>query len=440
MILEDAAAQPGTTRILPLAFAVIGILLFGAGVISFFAANWGVIPKAIKMALLFGAMWAAFAGAGALLGVKGPTGRGIGHALLLLGVILFGANIMLIAQIYHISSHFPNGVFLWTLGAVVVTYLAPSEILAVSALLLGGLWASLSIFGPPPNDLILFVTAPYADVVHWPSLAALALLMPAVLVGRWRQAARLAALGLVAWWAVALASLAHENQAQAANALAAGLFVAAALFLVGAALERKAPLQIFGDPLRRLALIAGVLTLYGLTLRMVHGFGDFDFPRGEARADWAIATLLAAFAIVIVVSLLYRRLLVSQRGGYFFWGYALMVAVVALVAVTLLAPGIPTAPVSIYIGFNVLFLGTIVWLIYAGARQNDRFLVNSGFLFFSLGLATLFFDNFWNLVQLSLFFMGAGLLVFGGGFVLERQRRRLIRAAAPEHPPAEGPP
>jgi len=42
---------------------------------------------------------------------------------LLLGVILFGSNIMLIAQIYHIDSHFPNGVLMWSLGALLAAWL-----------------------------------------------------------------------------------------------------------------------------------------------------------------------------------------------------------------------------------------------------------------------------------------------------------------------------
>ena len=62
VILDDIAARTGGIRHTPLAFGVLGVLLFGTGVISFFAANWPLIPKLVKLAVLFGAMWAAFGG------------------------------------------------------------------------------------------------------------------------------------------------------------------------------------------------------------------------------------------------------------------------------------------------------------------------------------------------------------------------------------------
>ncbi|MCI0484063.1 MAG: DUF2157 domain-containing protein, partial [candidate division NC10 bacterium] len=104
-ILDHAAAQrsPGV-RYLPLAFSMLGVLLLGAGVITFFAANWSVMPKVAKLAILFGGMWLVYAGAGyALRYREAPQ---LGEALLLLGVILFGSNIMLIGQIYHIDAHY----------------------------------------------------------------------------------------------------------------------------------------------------------------------------------------------------------------------------------------------------------------------------------------------------------------------------------------------
>jgi uncharacterized membrane protein len=63
---------------------------------------------------------------------------------------------------------------------------------------------------------------------------------------------------------------------------------------------------------------------------------------------------------------------------------------------------------------------------------NDRVLVNMAFLFFGLGLLSRYFDTFWTLLDRSYFFMAGGLLLIGGGYLLEKQRRKLtgrIRAA-----------
>ena len=83
---------------LTVALAILGVLLLGSGIISFFAANWQWLPKIAKLAVLFGSMWAAYAIAGYMLG-RGAHPL-VGQAILLLGVLLFGANIWLIAQIY----------------------------------------------------------------------------------------------------------------------------------------------------------------------------------------------------------------------------------------------------------------------------------------------------------------------------------------------------
>jgi uncharacterized membrane protein len=46
-----------------------------------------------------------------------------GASLILLGSFIFGAGIFLIAQIYHITVHYPNGPLLWGLGVLPLAYL-----------------------------------------------------------------------------------------------------------------------------------------------------------------------------------------------------------------------------------------------------------------------------------------------------------------------------
>ena len=145
----------GGIRYLTVALAILGVLLLGSGIISFFAANWQWLPKLAKLALLFGGMWVAYAIAGYMLG-RGAHPL-VGQAVLLLGVLLFGANIWLIAQIYHISSHYPNGVLMWALGALLASYLLRSHPALCAAALLAILWTGMEGFG-------------FDRPVHWPYL------------------------------------------------------------------------------------------------------------------------------------------------------------------------------------------------------------------------------------------------------------------------------
>lgn len=115
-ILEQAAA--GSQRYsLPMMFGLLGAILLGVGIITFFAANWQAIPKVFKLLLLFGSMWAAFIASG---WAREQERGWLCESMLLLGVLLFGANIMLIAQIYHIDAHYPDGILMWSLGGLLV--------------------------------------------------------------------------------------------------------------------------------------------------------------------------------------------------------------------------------------------------------------------------------------------------------------------------------
>ena len=52
---------------LPSDLNILGVILFGAGVITFFAASWAEMPKLVKLVVLFGGLWAAYGAAGWLL-------------------------------------------------------------------------------------------------------------------------------------------------------------------------------------------------------------------------------------------------------------------------------------------------------------------------------------------------------------------------------------
>ncbi len=133
----------------------ISALLFGLGIISFFAFNWQSMAKWLKLAIVLSSFPLAHL-AGIVL--SRMNSREIWSEFShLLGTLLFGAAIMLIAQIYHIDEHSPNGVLLWSAGALLMAYILDSTPqLLLSGLLIivwqfmerffesPGLWAALS--------------------------------------------------------------------------------------------------------------------------------------------------------------------------------------------------------------------------------------------------------------------------------------------------------
>ena len=132
---EPKAATPWGMII----FTGIGAVVIGLGVILLFAYNWADMPKAAKLAVVIGALAAAHT-AGIVLFRTGNWRRALGDTLCLLGTMLFGAGIWLIAQIYHIDEHYPNAFLIWCLGALAMAWVMPSAMQGMLAAVLAAIW------------------------------------------------------------------------------------------------------------------------------------------------------------------------------------------------------------------------------------------------------------------------------------------------------------
>jgi uncharacterized membrane protein len=122
-----------TTNTLLLAIYLIGSCLIAAGVISFVAAHWQSIPREIKVLLIVAFMLACHLSGFYLWKISGKSPR-LGHALIVLGTLVFGANIGLLAQIFHIRANFYNGMYAWAIGALIMAYAirsVPNAIVAI---------------------------------------------------------------------------------------------------------------------------------------------------------------------------------------------------------------------------------------------------------------------------------------------------------------------
>ncbi|MEQ8825346.1 MAG: DUF2157 domain-containing protein [Filomicrobium sp.] len=136
-VQERESGETGSHRLIGI-LSVLGAVLIGAGVLSFVAANWEAMPRLARLGLLVGAIWTAYVGAAITFQ------RGLdmfAHALVLLGSVIFGASIMLIAQMYHMNGNPPDTVVLWAAGALLAGAAFGSNPSIVFSLLLACLWA-----------------------------------------------------------------------------------------------------------------------------------------------------------------------------------------------------------------------------------------------------------------------------------------------------------
>ena len=126
-------------------FFSIGAILFGLGVILIFAYNWEKMHKFVKLAVIFAALIGAH-GAGYWLKRPQSQYQTAGEGLHLLGTMLFGAGIWLIAQIYHIEEHYPTAFLIWGSGALALAWSLPSIAHGILAAILLVLWNCFEVF------------------------------------------------------------------------------------------------------------------------------------------------------------------------------------------------------------------------------------------------------------------------------------------------------
>ncbi len=232
-----ARAEPGGPSFL--AVYVLGALLVGAGVVSLVAWHWEAMSAAAKLATLGVAMASAHV-AGFWLWKSGRSER-LGHALTVLGTLVFGASIGLVAQIFQVSGAWWGAFGAFTVGALAAALLydsVPQLLLAA----VGGLW----LFGPGlASDHGLWGIA----LGHAGAAAAAGL--------AWRARSR--ALLVVGAVGVAL-TLASALDALHADAAVLPLIAALGAALAAAALVVRDPARL---PLGAAARLLGRLAFYG---------------------------------------------------------------------------------------------------------------------------------------------------------------------------------
>ena len=381
-ILRDAAGS-GRAH-LSSTFALLGGLLLGMGAITFIAANWQQLNGLTKLLIGLGGL---YANTGLLFALdRRQPGHWLFHGLVLLLVILFGANIMLIAQTFHINAHWPNGILLWTLGAVVISLLLNSQLAMAAALLLSMLWSGSEAF-----EFKRFMLA-------YPGL--LALVGSWIVFRRWSLALRFWGLALI-WW-LGIEVLGRYDPGPEALQL---LWLAGFILLFSGLLLAKA---------RHLAWTAPVFVDYGALAVLGMGW-LLSFPEllnwGHTEVEsWLVMRLLAGLMVLSLGFMLVRSYSLRQWSAWL----PILAAMVLITPEWFASPWVPVL-------FNLFYFTGLLFLIWQAAIADDRRMQGFALGFFLLGLLGRYLDTFWGLLDRSLFFAGGGLLLMAGGWWFARK-------------------
>ena len=162
--------------------AVLGAVLFGFAVMSFVAANWSAMSKLTRLLLLLVTLWGCYGAAAALIQRQLQVFAG---AAILGGIAVYGASIMLIAQMYHMEGNPPDAILMWALGALLAAVLLQSNAALAATFVLISVWTCWE--------------RGLAFTAHWPFLIVWVIATAAVVWIRWRPGLHLSALALVQW-------------------------------------------------------------------------------------------------------------------------------------------------------------------------------------------------------------------------------------------------
>jgi uncharacterized membrane protein len=149
----DLTARQRNQNVFLIALGGLAALLMAAAVLLLVSFNWQAIPAAGKLTIIFGGLLATY-GAGAVSWRNGYPR--VAEVIFFFAALLYGAAIWLIAQIFHMSAHYPDGYFWWALGVLPLALILDTLPLhALFAVLLAA-WFSTEIFGYRHLGAILF--------------------------------------------------------------------------------------------------------------------------------------------------------------------------------------------------------------------------------------------------------------------------------------------
>lgn len=412
-LLERYPARAAGTAWGTILFSSLGAVIAGLGIILLLAYNWDAIGKIEKLALVAGSVLIAH-----IVGLKlfwdADRRRPLGEGICLLGSMLFGAGIWLVAQIYHINEHFPNAFLIWGLGCMTLAAAMPSIPQAMLGTVLISIWAGAerAEFGNPMYLAPLLVALVAGTLAYARrSRLLLAVVIPAFYL---TYGFALPRGGSHPWLVLSvLLSLSAVMIAKSYLVRKIGRFPQAATVLA-----------VYGW-----TLFAGVLYLMSFP-GLAREF--FDWERHALRWQHLVYWFLPLAACALNWTILTRdraRGAIEPREGGFGWEIMLvpLTVVVAMADVFYLrhfGNWMVAGP------FNLVLIGLAASRIATGCRNGLLQPTIVGSVLLVLVIVARYFDLFDSLLLRGAAFVGMGGLLLAEGILYSRARKQRTTGGA----------
>ena len=393
----------GGTHWAIIAFAILGALLIGSGIILLFAHNWENFSRPVRAALSFCPLSLGVALSATAICRNGGTAwreaAGIFHALAV------GASIALVAQTYHLPGDTPAFMLTWALLVMPLIFLLRSTTayLVYLALLCGWSGVAQNAYGQSAAFWLLFLPA----VAHLARLFRddreandTATCLAALLLTLCICTGIVLERTVPGLWIVAYSALLSG----------AGLL---GLWLYG---ERDG----WGNIPKLFGLIGMVVLAYIFTWQEIWREIGWEHVRcGWQYRAWGV-WLDSGITLIFLVSWVITAIKAFRRDSI----ETLTLAAFPAVATICFAVGTASDRACLFntLVFNafMLYLGTMY--IVMGCRNNKLRQLNSGMAILSLLLVTRFFDTGFSYLARSLVFIVLGTIFLTVNLVMVRRK------------------
>lgn len=386
----------------------------GLSIIVLVSANWEEIPRAVRMLGLI-ALTAATNAAGVFAIKQGRDAAG--QIWLFLGSLFYGASIMLIAQIYHLGEHFPDGIFWWAMGIFPVALVTGSVPIMLWTGMLSVLWmwveAQVGFF---PSAYPIFLAGMFWFVFKQ-RRSTVIFLLAVIGVMFWLEL-------LLAWWRGGL----YRFDGSVIHILFSGclLLVAHTLFRVMELGKNQPDFANYGFVARLWVIRSGLFAL------LVLGFHE---PWEELlRNPWETGASIAMLAVTLCVQgalvfwsvrrqlgqiSLFDALKIHASSGVFYILFA-----VAAMLVSSPHDSFEETSILLQILSNLVAVLAGIWLILRALQETLTHYFYTGIMMLILTALFRYFDLVGDYIGGAMLFFVCAALLFGAARLW---RRRTVR-------------
>jgi len=247
-------------------------------------------------------------------------------------------------------------------------------------------------------------------------------------------------MGLAVCWVAQAVEWAQGKDIKYTALFTGLLFIATIFYLLGRAHEKETKFKRFSMVYSILGLIPITGALFSLSTKS--GLWILEkITRGTSfLSSWEITFSLFLFLLFLVGILVYT---LSKNLVFKFEALAIGFLVVLFCIIALLPEQTMFLQQKGYYGvyrgaelsntgilwaifFNILIFLELVGIIFLGYLKQENWLINLGVFFIFILIFVKYFDWFFTFLDKSIFFIGAGILLFVVGWFMEKGRRYLL--------------